>query len=120
MTTGTWRGMVATLLLVVGGCTPYKANRLGPAAAQALLPFLEGGKLRRDEVLARLGAPSFESRKDRIVAYRMASDGGGSLTVVPRYGTFGWKRAQYNLVLAFDEEEILETFSLIQMKEVAP
>jgi hypothetical protein len=116
--TGLW--MVAALLLTTGGCSSYRTNVASPEVAHDLLPFLENGKTRRDEIQKILGNPSFESERDRVIAYRVAPDGLGSLESVVWEGTFGWKRTQYNLVLAFNAEQILEKHALIQMKENAP
>lgn len=109
--------MGVALIVALGGCASWRQQAVPADVARGLLPFLEPGKTRRQEIVAKWGHPSFESRQDRVTAYRLAQDGFGVLAVVDREGRLGWNLAQYNLVLAFDANSVLEEYSLIQMRE---
>ena len=114
----TCRSLLAlALLAAIGGCSSYRINPVSKEVERDLLPFLENGETHRVEVLSNLGNPSYEHEGDRVISYRMALDAFGTLAVVGRQGKFGWKDAQFNLVLAFDENQVLQEHVLIQMKE---
>jgi hypothetical protein len=113
----TRRILLVVLLGAAGGCTSYRMNPVSKEAERDLLPFLGDGEIRKAEVVGILGRPSYEHEADRVVSYRMARDTFGALAVVGRQGRFGWRDAQFNLVLAFDEDEILQEHVLLQLKE---
>lgn len=113
-----WQGLVA-LLAMLSGCS-FRMTTVPSETARAALPFLKTGTTIRKEVIDRLGPPSYTNTEDRVIAYRMIRDGFGKLLVHPGRGRFGWEDIQFNLVLAFDEREVLQVFSLIQMKEGGP
>lgn len=103
------------LLAVLGGCA-WKPRPTPDETVRTLAPYLEVGETRRDDLLRRLGKPSFEAPDARVVAYRMTQDGFGALAVIRGEGTYGWNLVQYNMVLAFDANMILEECALIQLK----
>src|SRR5687767_6736000 len=100
MTSRTIRSMGVALIVTLAGCASWRQQAVPADVARGLLPFLEPGKTRQLELMARWGHPSFQSDKDRVIAYRLAQDGFGVLAAVPRDGRLGWNLTQYNLVLA--------------------
>jgi hypothetical protein len=115
MNPATWSA--ALLLAALGGCGPFRMATVAPGTVRESLPFLDPGISPRSRIVEALGKPSYESAEDRVISYRMIRDGFGTLLVQHRSGRFGWRDIQYNLVLAFDECDILEEFALIQLKE---
>ena len=105
------------VLLALAGCGPWQQRPVPADDARELLPSLAPGTTRREEVEAKFGRPSFDAGRDRVIAYRMAQDGFGALSVVAPEGRRGWNRIQYNLVLAFDTTGVLEKYALLQMRE---
>ena len=113
------RVLTILLLLGAGGCS-WSARAAPPQLQGQFLPWLEDGDTTRDEVEAVFGPPGYECSKERITAYRLSLDGFGRLIPVSRVGQFGWGDAQFNLVLAFDSDRVLEEHALIQLKEKSP
>jgi outer membrane protein assembly factor BamE (lipoprotein component of BamABCDE complex) len=109
--------LALALLTAIGGCSSYRMHPVPPELERDYLPFLERGETRRAEIVAILGRPSYEHESDRVMAYRMSRDGFGELAVVDRQGRYGWRNAQYNLVLTFDENLVLQDHVLLQLKE---
>lgn len=115
-----WARVLSFLLMLgAGGCS-WSARPASPELQQQVLPWLEDGDTTRDEVEAVFGKPGYECSRERITAYRLSLDGSGRLIPVPREGQFGWTGAQFNLVLAFDADRVLEEHVLIQLKEKSP
>ena len=140
--------MVATVLVRVGvslafaalmvGCGPTLQQIVPEEKRQKLLSFLEIGKSKKEDILARLGRPSGEFQGGRILTYRLAevreefsfhSEFKGLRSTKGKLGE-RWRRPSpprevsgkeevwgplYNLVLIFDEANILERHNLIKM-----
>lgn len=109
------RACVVSLLAVLGGCV-WNPRAAPEEDVRTLAPYLELGKTSRNDLLRMLGTPSFEAADERVVAYRMTQDGSGVLRAIWGHGTFGWNLVQYNMVLAFNTDLILEECTLIQLK----
>lgn len=89
---------------------------------QRWLPFLADGKTKKIVVLSRLGRPSAEFQKGRIITYRLQMDHKDVLRPVSQgldefvidrrlYGV----KPMYSLVLIFDDDEILRQHSLVNI-----
>jgi hypothetical protein len=110
------------VLFLVTGCAYGRLHMAGEEFAREHLPYLESGRTTKEEVLLRFGTPSAQFEGERILTYRLILDEHKKLSVVaresdPRTGAFElWGRAEYNLVLVFDERRILIKFSLIAIK----
>ena len=89
---------------------------------QRWLPFLADGKTKKIVVLSRLGRPSAEFQKGRIITYRLQMDHKDVLRPVSQgldefvidrrlYGV----KPMYSLVLIFDDDEILRRHSLVKI-----
>ena len=108
--------------LLVMGCAYGRLHMAGEEFKQKHLTFLETGKTPKEEVLLRFGAPSAQFEGERILKYRLILDENKNLSVVaresdPRTDAFAlWGRAEYSLVLIFDERHILIKYSLILVK----
>lgn len=93
-----------------------------PNVERAWLAFLEDGKTRKEEVLLRFGLPSSQFEGERILTYRlMLSEHEGLLPVSreidaddPRLSQ--WARAEFSLVLIFDQHHVLQRHSLIRVR----
>ncbi len=88
---------------------------------QRWLPFLADGKTKKIVVLSRLGRPSAEFQKGRIITYRLQMDHKDVLRPVSQgldefvidrrlYGV----KPMFSLVLIFDDDEILRQHSLVK------
>lgn len=117
------RVFLSTLIFshVLVGC----ATRLTSKELQEKsLSFLKISQTTQEEVLLNLGIPSAQFQGERILTYRLILQLNGDLKVVPRETVFSdaslpvsiWRMPQYNLVLVFDERQILKTFNLIDMR----
>lgn len=89
---------------------------------QEKLGFLEDGMTRQDEVLLRFGIPSAWFQGEKILTYRMMFDDDDGLVVVtreldandPRIAE--WNRAEYSLVLAFNDDYVLQKHNLVKVR----
>jgi hypothetical protein len=106
-------GLSLALLLSIAvvSCTPAVGKK-------DLLAFVQVRETTRHDVYLRLGNPSAEYERSRIVTYWIAEDEGG-LLVSPRrlhpsqYLEKDWSGVRYSLVFAFDEKEVLRRYSLV-------
>lgn len=89
---------------------------------QRWLPFLADGQTKKIVVLSRLGRPSAEFQKGRIITYRLQMDHKDVLRPVSQgldefvidrrlYGV----KPMFSLVLIFDDDEILRQHSLVNI-----
>jgi hypothetical protein len=62
--------------------------------------FLQDGKINKQEIIDRLGAPSSSYENGRIVIYYW----------------FGEKSKVYNFVLVFNEDNVLERHSVVRVR----
>jgi hypothetical protein len=94
-------------------CLGLVACAVAPKGRKELLDFLADGMTRREEVLAKLGPPSARFEDSRILAYRLASDDGGYLLAT---SSGSWAGTDFNLMLVFDRDDVLQRHSLIQIR----
>lgn len=107
------------LLLVLAGCATT-----GLVADRTLLDFLEDGKTSKQMVMLKLGQPSGIFEGEKIVTYRIGGDSEKGYFLLERWpgervvpGTTGtWAGTKFSLVLIFNENNILQKHSLVQVK----
>ncbi len=98
------------LLLIACAVVKYRSDYEGDyyvndtARQQKWFPFLEDGKTQKEEIEQRLGQPHVQYEKGRIWTYRLFLHEG------PKVYTIG----PYNLVLVFDERNILNKHSFLR------
>jgi hypothetical protein len=105
-------------LLTASGCVPKAPTpdelRLGP------LNYLQEGTTTREQALLKLGVPSADFEKGRILTYRLAVAPGGAITPRPRQPGLGVPQSadwsDYSLVLVFDDKGVLKKQSLVPVK----
>lgn len=99
---------VLLLLPLLSGCATTRV-----LADKTLLDFLEDGKTSKQVAVIRLGQPSATFEGERIVTYRIGSDKKGYFL---RAGPDGWARTKFSLVLMFDENNVLQKHSLVEVR----
>lgn len=103
--------LTATVLLLssLAGCatTPRFSDK-------TLLTFLENGTTTKEMVFLKLGQPSGTFSGERIVTYKLGGDKEKGYLLLDR--GVGWTDAKYNLVLIFDENNLLSKHSLVQVR----
>ncbi len=77
---------------------------------QKWLPFIEDGKTTKDEVLLKLGIPTGQFEDGRIFTYQMTFSGKEGFRVDYE------KTFQYNLVLVFDDRDILQKHQMLELR----
>ena len=114
------RTSICGLFFVVTlGCSTGVTNE---SIQQRWLPFLDDGETKKIVVLSRLGRPSAQFQKGRILTYRLQMDHNDVLRPVSQgldefvidrrlYGV----KPMYSLVLIFDDDEILRRHSLVNI-----
>lgn len=95
------------------GCLGIAGCATAPKGRKDLIDFLDDGITRREDVLAKLGAPSARFEDSRILAYRLARGEGGYLLATTS-GT--WADTDVNLMLVFDRDGVLQRHSLVQIR----
>ena len=104
------RFILYLLLVLLAGCaTPQRA------ADEALLDFLENGKITKEIVVLKLGHPSttfFE--KENTIFYRVGHEKGRGYFVLDQ--SIGWYETKFSLVLIFDNENVLRKHSLVKVR----
>ncbi len=111
---------VYLIIPLLTGC----ATLSGPGDA-TLLSFIADGKTSKQTAILKLGQPSGTFEQERIVTYRIAGRKGKQqkkgyflLDLYTDTGTGGfvesWSDAKFNLVLIFDENNVLQQHSLVQ------
>lgn len=111
------------LLVLLAGCATATTTR---SPGESLLDFLEDGKTSREMVIRRLGGPARTFEGGRILTYRMAERKTGQY--YPRKLDFvrdevgkpsstrpNWDGTTFSLVLIFDERNVLQKHSLVQV-----
>ena len=115
------RTVTACVVICIAiGCTQEKPVRPTVAQIEAgPLSYIRDGQTRRDQITAKLGKPTGEFESRRIVTYHMycrlddafAVQRGGSMS----YGQ-SWGFATHQLVLVFDDRQVLVRHSLIEIR----
>ncbi len=91
------------------------------------LPFIEGGKTTKDEILLKLGDPSRQFERGRIVTYPMNFNEKEGFRVdykrefVTHCRSFqklntSVSTAEYNLIFVFDDKNILSKYNLLRVR----
>ncbi len=113
--------LFALLLLEGFSCAPTQKIINEETRAQ-WLPYLEAGKTTKEHVLLRLGVPSATFENERILTYRMMLNQKEGLVVIWREldvkqpWLSQWVKANYSLVLIFDDQQILKLHSLLRVR----
>jgi hypothetical protein len=130
--------LVVAFTALLLGCTAPETRRVDDGIAVSGFPFLQDGKITRGEILDRLGQPASYFEDGMVAVYWLRKGEHGELEVVPRNGpairlynhdtlpdllgpTIGPQRlpkkksgtSYYNLVLVFDDNDILAEHSLV-------
>ncbi len=118
--------VVRALLIVVAPLVPLacaQATRpADPETSRRWLGYLQDGKTTKEEALLKLGLPSAQFEGERILSWRLmlhASD--GLVPVAREVDPFDprmaqWREAEYNLILVFDQRNVMQRHSLIKIK----
>jgi hypothetical protein len=87
-----------------------------PRGDHNLLDFLDGQGVTRTQVLGRLGPDYATYEHARVLAYRIAT-GPAGYYVAPRRSD--WKGVDYDLILVFDAQAVLEQHRLVPIRSAA-
>jgi len=93
---------------------------------QKWLPFIEDGKTMKDEVLLKLGKPSGQFEGGRILTYPItfSEEEGFRVNYERKCIYHAWwpkalklsvSKAEYNLILVFDDKNILSKHNLLKV-----
>ena len=102
------RFVLAFPLLVVACATQPMQGRAD------LLGFLQDGKSTREDLYLKLGPPSREFEKGRIVSWRLSKDEAGYFLVSS--AATGWYGARYELVVVFTTDNVVQRHSLVEIR----
>jgi len=111
------------LAFLLEGCAGH-LHPVEKAEQEAWLPFIEDGKTRKEEVLLHLGVPSARFQGERVFSYRLRLDEKKQTRFVVVAREFPaadprllvWVLAEYDLVLVFDDRQVLQRHSLIKVR----
>ncbi len=78
-----------------------------------LLAFLDQPTITRQDVLMQLGPPSTEFEQSRVLSYRLSRCKNGHVMDTP---TYLWKGVDCNLVLVFDDQDVVQRHRLIEIR----
>lgn len=109
--------LLAALLAAVpqAACTSVPVAPVEPAQVALHFGFLRTGATTREEVLERLGQPSAEFDRDRMLTYRFYKNRLGKL-VPPAQASDSPGASEYTLVLSFDDRGLLSRHALVLTK----
>ena len=93
-------------VLQLAGCASEPEGRAD------LLEFLRDGSTTRTQVELALGEPSAQFESSRVLAYRLRRDRGGYVLLRRRDD---WAAVQYDLMLLFDADGVLQRHSLVEV-----
>jgi hypothetical protein len=105
-----WLAAVALLAACAAGCAGI------PRADPHLLDFLDGPAVTRAQVLGRLGPDHALYENGRVVAYRIGMLRSGYYVSTRRKS---WKGVDYDLMLVFNAQDVLEQNRLISIRSAA-
>lgn len=116
---GTYALLICFLLI---GCSPRQYVQLD---------FLRDGQTKKEEVSQKLGKPSYDFSgsfaKSNVLSYRLNCKDEKECFIVPIYSDsayrmfpnsniYNWIESDSNLILLFEEHDILKRHNLIQIK----
>ncbi len=109
----TRRATLAGALLALGlGVLQLAGCASEPEGRADLLEFLRDGSTTRTQVELALGEPSAQFESSRVLAYRLRRDRGGYVLLRRRDD---WAAVQYDLMLLFDADGVLQRHSLVEV-----
>ncbi len=96
------------LALAASGCAARKNRPVSPrSSAPSWLQSLTDGQSEKSSLVSRLGEPSSTFESGRILAYRLNK----------KYEVIhGWAETRFNVILVFDENDVLERHRLVRVK----
>jgi len=83
---------------------------------EAGLSFLKDGETTKAEVLSNLGTAQAQFEGGSILAYRLDDTYQVVIRTYASGGCLEWGRANYSLVLVFDEDEVMQRHSLVRVR----
>jgi outer membrane protein assembly factor BamE (lipoprotein component of BamABCDE complex) len=110
------------VILLLSGCAETRLQTVDDAALQQQLALLEDGKTIKEEILLKFGIPSAQFEGEKILIYRLRyNQKENRFELVsrevdrrdPRFAE--WVQTEYNLVLVFDQEYILQKHSMLRI-----
>lgn len=111
---------VVALLMLVAGCASPKVQTADPLILlkSDLLSFIQDGVTTREEALLKLGIPSAQMEKEKILMYQLRADQEGKWHLVaPLWnvttGLRAWREGTCSLVLVFGGDGVLQKHSLV-------
>jgi len=131
-----YRGILTLFIIGVLGCSPIYESHLSESyVKQAWLPYIKNNNITKDEIITLLGEPTAYFNNGKILAYRVIvieTSPDTSLILVIResieeldflsnldefeYSRKTQIRTEYDLILAFDNNNILKNHSLIKVR----
>ena len=102
---------VAALLL-----TGFEATEVTAAGNPNMFEFLQDGITTRAEVDLKLGRPSLSLGQGKILTYRVGGYSNRNYYLVKQNPERKWQRVQYSLVLVFDENQLLQKHSMVDVQ----
>ena len=111
-----------SFMAIIGLATGCATPKLQPADPQLLfkseLAFIRDGATTREELLLKLGTPSGQFERDRILTYLLRVDKDGKWHLIsPQINTTTgfreWRPETYSLVLVFGADGVLRKHSLV-------
>ena len=109
-------------MAIIGLATGCATPKLQPADPQLLfkseLAFIRDGATTREALLLKLGTPSGQFERDRILTYLLRVDKDGKWHLIaPQINTTTglreWRPETYSLVLVFGADGVLRKHSLV-------
>jgi hypothetical protein len=98
------------LVLTLAACATTSSGK------QDLLAFLEHDPVTKQDALAHLGTASACFEKDRVLSFRLHRDAGGYLVEPVGTHDTGWEGVNYDLVLVFDTDGVLQRHNLVAIR----
>lgn len=110
------RIFIIVFALIVTGCTT-KAVQQKATPDLPKLTFIQDNITTKKEVFIKLGPPTGSFDNEKILTYRLFNDPdiGEEWHVTDKCLPFSWRFTNYNLVLVFNESDILTEHSLVRI-----
>lgn len=104
--------------VTITSCTFQAVNNEDALSDLEKLKFIQDSVTTKKEILLKLGPPSGKYQDDSILTYRLSYDVSSNEKwhVVDKCLPFNWQFVDYNLVLVFDNNNIVEKQSLIPIR----